>query len=181
MVIIILNIKKIKIIGIIIAFILCFPLHFIYDKFPNFITSIFFPVNESIWEHMKILFGSIIISGVIQKIIVILKKDKINNMCFSNFIAAITSIPIFLIIFLPFYFIIGENIIINIIIMLITIIISEIISYLITNMKDYKLENVVILFVIIIYIIFALLTYYPPRNFLFIEEKTLSYGINNKN
>jgi hypothetical protein len=172
-----LNKKKLKIFGIILAFIICFPLHFIYDIFPNFLTSIFTPVNESIWEHMKILFGSIILSGVIQKIIVIAKKEKINNMCFSNFIAAITSIPIFLTIFLPIYKIIGENLIVNIILMLIVIIICEYIAYKITNIKDLKLENITILLVIIIYTIFGILTYYPPKNNLFIEESTNTYGI----
>lgn len=165
------NKKNLKIFGAILAFLLCFPLHFIYDKFPNFLTSVFTPVNESIWEHMKILFGSIIISGVIQKLIVIFKKETINNMCFSNFIAALTSIPIFLIIFLPIYAIIGENLIVNIILMLLTIIICEFIAYKITNLKDLKLENITILLVIIVYTIFGILTYYPPNNFLFIESQ----------
>ena len=93
------KIKTLKIIGAVIALTLPFPLHFLYKMFPNFITSIFLPVNESIWEHMKILFGSIILSGVIQKIITIIKKEEINNICFSNFIAAISSIPIFLILY----------------------------------------------------------------------------------
>ena len=60
------KLKILKIFGIILAFFLCFPLHFLYDKLPCFITSIIAPVNESIWEHMKILFGSIIISGVVK-------------------------------------------------------------------------------------------------------------------
>lgn len=152
------NKKKLKILGIILAFGLCFPLHFLYDKFPSFITSIFAPVNESILEHMKILFGSIILSGVIQKIIILIKKEKINNICFSNFIAAISSIPIFLIMFLPIYSIIGENMIITIILMLVAIIISEIISYIIMNKKDFKLEKITIIFVIFVYVIFMLLT-----------------------
>ena len=171
------NKKHLKIFGTILAFCLCFPLHFIYNKFPNFLTSIFTPVNESIWEHMKILFGSIILSGVIQKIIVILKKENINNMCFSNFIAALTSIPIFLIIFLPIYFIIGENLIVNIILMLITIIIGEFIAYKITDIKNLKLENVTILLVIIVYTIFGILTYYPPNNYLFFELDPSVCGI----
>ena len=50
------SLKKLKILGVIMAFLLCFPLHFLYDKIPSFITSIISPVNESIWEHMKILF-----------------------------------------------------------------------------------------------------------------------------
>ena len=120
------KLKVLKIFGIILAFFLCFPLHFLYDRLPCFITSIIAPVNESIWEHMKILFGSIIISGVVQKIIIKLKKETFKNVCISNYIAAITSIIIFLIIYLPIYNIIGEKLIITIIIMLITIIISEI-------------------------------------------------------
>lgn len=154
------NKKKLKIIGGIIAFLLCFPLHFLYDVFPNFLTNILAPVNESIFEHMKILFGSIIFSGVIQKLIVKIKKVKINNVCFSNFIAALSSIPIFLIMFLPIYFILGETLIITIIIMLLAIIIAEIISYKIMNKRDYKLENVTIIWVILVYIIFLVLGYY---------------------
>lgn len=169
--------KKLKIIGIIIAFGLCFPLHFLYEKFPNFLTSILAPVNESIWEHMKMLFSSIILSGVIQKIIVIIKKQDYNNICFSNFVAAISSIPIFLIMFLPIYYIIGENMAVSIIIMLITIIIVEIISYIIMNQDNFHLEKLTILFVIIVYIIFTLLTYFPLKIDIFMDPKKMIYGI----
>lgn len=171
------NLKKIKIISILIAFALCFPLHFLYDKFPNFITSIFAPVNESIWEHMKILFGSIILTGVIQKIYMIIKKEKINNICFSNLIGALLSIPIYLLIFLPIYSIIGESMVLAISVMLIAIIIAEFISYKIMLVKDLKLEKITIIFVILTYAIFTLLTYYPVKNNLFIDKKTSTYGI----
>lgn len=170
--------KKLKIMGIIIAFTLCFPLHFLYDKLPCFLTSIIAPVNESIWEHMKLLFGSIIISGIIQKIIVKSKKIEINNICFSNFIAAISSIPIFLLIYLPIYYIIGENFIITIVIMFIAITTSEFIAFLITNRKkDLGLENISILFVILTYLVFALLTYFPPQFDLFLDPESITYGI----
>lgn len=171
------NKKILKIIGVIIAFILCFPFHFLYDKFPCFLTSMFAPVNESIWEHMKLLFGSIIVSGIIQKLIIIYRKEKVNNICFSNFIGALLSIPIFLILFLPIYFIIGENFILTISIMLLTIILSEIISYKIMNQKDFNMENKTIIFVIIIYSIFTLLTYFPLKNVLFIDPTNNTYGI----
>lgn len=171
------NIKKLKILGIIVAFGLCFPLHFLYEKFPNFVTSILSPVNESIWEHMKLLFGSIILSGVIQKIIMLIRKGKINNICFSNFVAAISSIPIFLIMYLPIYYFIGSKTVINIVVMLIAIILAEIISYKIMNKKDFKLENITIFFAIGIYIIFGILTYYPLKTDLFIDPTTSNYGI----
>ena len=171
------NKKKLKILGVIIAFILCFPLHFLYDLMPNFITSIFLPVNESIAEHMKILFGSIMISSVIQKIIVIKKDLNIKNICISNFTGAVLSIPIFLLIFVPIYKAIGENMPITIFLMFITIVISQIISYIIINSKNLGLENVTIFLVIIVYIIFGLLTYFPPENDLFMDPTNLTYGI----
>lgn len=169
--------KKLKILGIVIAFLLTFPLHFLYDKLPCFITSIIAPVNESIWEHMKILFGSILIAGVIQKIIVKVKKLDINNVCISNFTAAVISIPIFLIMFLPVYSAIGKNFIVTIIIMFIAIVIAEIISYFIMKKNDLKLENMAIIFTITVYIIFGLLTYFPPQNELFMDPSSLIYGI----
>lgn len=171
------NKKKLKILGVVIAFVLCFPLHFLYDLMPNFITSIFLPVNESIAEHMKILFGSIMISSVIQKIIVIKKELNIKNICISNFTGAVLSIPIFLLIFVPIYKAIGENMPITIFLMFITIVISQIISYIIINSKNLKLENVTIFLVIIVYIIFGLLTYFPPENDLFMDPTNLTYGI----
>lgn len=173
------KIKKLKILGIILAFLLTFPLHFLYDKAPSFITSIIAPVNESIAEHMKILFGSILIAGVIQKIIVKTKKLNINNVCISNFTAAISSIPIFLIMYMPIYNAIGENLPVTIIIMFITIVIAEIISYLMMKKEDLKLENMAIVFTIIVYVIFGILTYFPPERELFLDPISSNYGIKN--
>lgn len=169
--------KKLKILGVVLAFLFCFPIHFLYDKFPGFITSIFAPVNESIWEHMKILFGSILLSGGIQKIIVIKYKLNYNNICFSNFIGAISSIPIFLMMFLPIYIIIGENFPITIFIMFIAILIAEIIAYIIMNKNDLELENITIVWVIIVYIIFAILSYNPIEYGIFIDPISKTCGI----
>lgn len=173
------KLRNLKILGVILVFAFCFPLHFLYDKMPCFITSIIAPVNESIWEHMKILFGSILLSGVIQKIITKVKKLPYNNICISNVVASISSIPIFLIIFLPIYNSIGENFVITIILMFITIAISQVITIFIIRKKNLHMENAAILIVIIAYIIFGILTYNPPQNKLFLDPMTLNYGIKN--
>ena len=34
------SLKKLKILGVIMAFLLCFPLHFLYDKIPSFIIDL---------------------------------------------------------------------------------------------------------------------------------------------
>ena len=54
-----------KTIMIIVCIILAFPTHFVYDIFPNKLTAIFFPINESIWEHMKILVTSFLTSNLL--------------------------------------------------------------------------------------------------------------------
>ncbi len=173
------KLRYLKLLGVIMAFLLCFLIHFLYDLAPCFITSVIAPVNESIAEHMKILFGSILLSGVIQKIIVKVKHLPYKNVCISNFTAALLSIPIFLVMYMPIYKAIGENLIITIIIMLIAIIIVEIISYLIMKKEDVKLENMAIIFTITVYTIFGILTYFPPEQELFLDPINLTYGIKN--
>ncbi len=172
------KLKTLKIIGVILAFIFAFPIHFLYDKAPSFLTSIIFPVNESIWEHMKIIFGSILFSGAIQKIIIKIKHLPYKNICISNVVSALSSIFIFLLIYLPIYYSLGEYLPLTIFLMLITFIISQIITLFIIKLKDLYLENFAIFLVIIIYLIFGLLTYYPPSNNLFLDPISLNYGIN---
>lgn len=174
------KLKLLKILGIILSFALAFPLHFLYDKIPSFITSIFLPVNESIAEHMKIIFGSIVLSGVIQKLIILKTNLNANNNCFSHFIGAILAIPIFLIIFIPVYNAIGENLPVTLIIMFITFVIAHLISYIIMTKKDLRLEKLTILFVFVIYIIFGILTYFTPQTNLFMDPVDLCYGIDCK-
>ena len=176
------NLKKSRIISTIGIFLLCFLFHFIYEWNPITITAIFFPVNESIWEHMKLLFSAIIFYGIIDYIILQKFKIKYNNFFISLFITALTIIPIYLIMFLPIYYKIGENMVITIGNMLLSIIISQVISYYILKAKDFDKLNIISLILIIIsYIVFAYLTYNPIKSELFFDTKEEKYGINNYN
>ena len=83
------NLKKIKIISSIGIFLLCFLFHFLYNWFPSSLTAIFFPVNESIWEHMKLLFSAVIFFGIIEYIILQKFKISYNNFFASLFVSAI--------------------------------------------------------------------------------------------
>lgn len=176
------NLKKIKIISTIGIFILCFIFHFVYEIMPNTLTAIFFPVNESIWEHQKLIFTSVIMYGIIDYIILQKFKIKYNNFFTSLFVSAFTIIPIFLTLYLPLYHKIGPKMFLNIGIMLIAIIISQVISYYILKAKDFNTINIISLILIIIsYIILAYLTYNPIKNELFFDTEKEKYGINNYN
>ena len=38
-------------------------LHFLYDLWPNILTALISPVNESVWEHFKLLFWPTLLSA----------------------------------------------------------------------------------------------------------------------
>ena len=173
------KLKTIKIISVIGIFLLSFLAHFAYELFPNVLVSIFFSVNESIWEHMKILFTSILLYGVIDYILLSKNNIKINNFKSQLFFTSFISIPIYLIIYLPIYNLIGENLFVSIFIMIIVYAIIAYISYKMLISDDLKLFNMISIYLIIImYFIFTYLTYFPIHSYIFYDTNENKYGIN---
>lgn len=173
------NIKKIKIISVFFILGLTILFHFLYDWWPNVIFSTLFPVNESIWEHMKLLYFGIIIYGIVEYFIMKKLNLVFNNFLLNLFITSYSSIIIYLAIFLPIYNIIGENMIVSISLLVVVIILESIISYHILNYRNlgsiYNIISVVML--IIGYIGFVYLTYKPIRNYIFYDKLENKYGI----
>ena len=171
--------KKLILINSILTFLLCFLTHFLYDWFPNPIFSLFFPVNESIWEHMKMIYTTILLYGIIEYFILTRYKLMRNNFLLSVFLKSIIAIPIYLAIFLPFYYNLGENMIITFIILFLTIVIVNYIGYKIQESDEIKYQNTIsIIGIIIVYTIMGFLTYNTPHNELFFDTQEEKYGIN---
>ena len=176
------NLKKDKILSSILIIALCFLFHFLYEWFPNPLFAIFFPVNESIWEHMKILFSSICFYGIIDYIILYKNKISFNNFFFNIFTTAFLSVVVYLLIFIPIYKSFGENMIVSISLMIIVIILSQIISYFILKSKHiHYINSISFILIIISDIIFGYLTYNPIHNYLFLDNIKNIYGIKNYN
>lgn len=172
------NQKRIKIMSIVIVFLFAFPLHFIYDWFPNTFTAIFFPVNESIWEHMKLLFDSFLLCSVIEFGLLKYFDMHVHNFLFSTFVGAFFSIGLYLILYLPLYYMLGENMILNLGVMLVTIIVIELFQLWIWKQSHISyLDYASIVMMIATYIIFAYLTFYPPKLSLFFDTQEEKYGI----
>ncbi len=174
-----LNLKKMIFINAILTFILCFLTHFLYTWIPNPIFSIFFPVNESIWEHMKMIYTTILIYGIIEVFIMKKFNIKFNNLLISIFIKAVICIPIDLLIYLPILKIFAEHMIVTFIILFIAILISNIIGYFILKSNEIKYEKTIsIIGIILVYIIMIILTYKPLKYDLFYDRTEQKYGIN---
>ena len=161
------KLKKVKIIGTIVIFLFCFPLHFLYDFSPNFLTSIISPINESIWEHMKLIYTSYLIWGIVEYFL--LKNNKnINNFFIQLFLVPIFGICIYLIIYLPIYNLFGENLIVSILLLFIIIALEQIFSYFFLKSEEIKNDKIIgIIGSLLVYIIFGYFTYFPLDNYLF--------------
>lgn len=164
--------------SILLLFGLSFLTHFLYEWFPNNLFAIFFPVNESIWEHMKMLYTTIILYGGIEYFILRKLNLSVHNYLFSVFVSAICSIPIYLILFLPFYQKGFHQMIFYFIIMLITYAICSCISYYIMTRKQMKYQSYISVgFIIFGFIILGYLTYHPLKNSLFFDPQEEKYGL----
>jgi len=90
--------KKI-LLGTLLVLILSALYHDIYELFPNTITSFFFPIDESIWEHNKMILLAFITWAILEKIS--MKSSK--NSLFKNLVACVTTIILVLTIFTPVF------------------------------------------------------------------------------
>lgn len=66
-------------------------LHFLYDLWPNAFTALLSPINESVWEHLKLLFWPMLAGAAL------LSRRKPNKERFwSSFFIGILATPTFL-------------------------------------------------------------------------------------
>lgn len=171
------TLKKWKIISVVGIFLVSALLHFIYDWFPNFFTSLFFPVNESIWEHNKIIVGSFLILAIIEKI----HYKKRKNVIFAEVISALVCMTLVMLIFTPVYLYIlktNDNMIVTFAIFIIAITISQIVSYHLLQ-KEYhpRLEELGVILFVIFFLINIIFTYYPPKFAIFYDYTNQIYGL----
>ena len=158
--------------------------HFIYDLLNRpFLIGLFFPVNESIWEHLKLVILPFTIFGIIYSFITRKKQLSLNNFWYYLSISIIISMVI-----IPTLHYTYRSIFktvpdfVNIIIYILSIIISF--YYIYTNMKkEYihvssKNKNPTgILIIISLFLLFIVFTIYPPKLELFRDPITNTFGI----
>jgi len=168
------NKKRFVVINAIVTFLLGFIVHGMYQWFPSTITSIF-PVNESLFEHVKLIYLSPIFSVLI---VGAFYKYKINNIFFGMLVSIIFNILFFYVLYLPIYYLLGNSLIMTLIVYFITIIASNYIYYLvIKNDKNKNLDIISVAFSIIGIFGLTYLSYNPPKTDFFKDPENNTYGI----
>ena len=169
--------KKFIIINIFLTFAIGFLVHNIYHWIPSVVTTIF-PVNESLFEHMKLIYISPIISSFILYLFFKKKNYHINNYLFGLIVSTIFNIIIFYLVYLPIYYSQGQSMIMTLSIYFITICISNYLYYLIVEMNYSKRLNIIsLIMIIVIGSILTYFTYHPIMIDFFRDPETNTYGI----
>lgn len=175
------NYKLWKKISIILIYFIAVILHFTYDIVPGNFTAAFLPVNESVWEHLKMTFNAFLIYSIIEYIIFKVKNKHVNNFLFSILTSALASMLVTLVLFYPLFYTFGENVIVTQIVYLISIIAGVYISYLVQKDTNNEKTLNIMSFLILLFLEFGFiyLTFNPRTTDIFIDKPNNKIGIYN--
>ena len=170
------SLLKFQFISFFITAILGVLLHFTYElSDKNFIASIFSSINESTWEHLKLIFFPMLLSTIFGYLY--FKKNYSNYLC-ARTISIIISMIFTIVFFYTYTGILGRNIaFVDISSFFISVLIGEYVTYKLAN-SDFKCDkSIAIGFLVGIFILFAVFTFNPPNIKLFEDPLTGTYGI----
>ena len=151
--------------------------HFVYAWTPNVVAAAIFPVNESVWEYLKLFLVPSAIFYVIEFIAI---GYRFRNYIFAHGMSLV-AMP--LVTLAMFYFYrnlagVGESLLINVIITFISICIGLYVGYKLTIQKR-KIGNSRATFIIaaVLLVLYGVLTFIPPKTPMFQDSNTGGYGI----
>lgn len=167
-------IKQYTIIGIFFVLIIGSLAHFLYDwSGENYIVGLFTPINESIWEHMKLLFFPMLI----YSLIIILKFGNkyacIPSALYLGILTGAFLIPLF---YYAYTSILGKNVfILDIATFILSIVIAFYLAYKLSlscKLKSYS--SLLCILVCILFVLFLVFTYHPPDAAIFQDPTALT-------
>lgn len=170
------KIRNYQIFSVIFTFILGTLLHFAYElSGENIIVASFSAINESVWEHLKLLYFPMLLTLIIGYFYI--GKNAPNFLC-SKTIGIITSMLFTIIFFYTYSGILGKNIaIVDISLFFVATILGEYVAYKLMNSMLKCNNKVAILVLILIGICFIIFTYSTPKIGIFKDPITEQYGI----
>lgn len=173
------KVKKWEIAEVIFVIILGTLLHFVYkwSGYSNAV-AIISTINESVWEHLKLVLYPVLIFTLIEYLF---SGLKFNNLWPAKAAFILSSMCLIVIIFYTYTFFTGKNLlVVDILTYIISIIVGEIISSYILNITKLPdlIQAVSKIVICALIIIFSIFTFYPPKFPIFKNPEDGTYGIN---
>ena len=163
------KLKIVQIVVIILAIVFGTLLHFTYEwSGENRIVGLFSATNESVWEHLKLVFYPMLILAIVEYFVV---KKEANNYIEAKSLGIFLAIAFIIVFYYSYTGIIGKTFfIIDILTFIISIILGEWVSYklMIRKSESTTLSKILSSAIIFYFLIsFILFTYNPPNINLF--------------
>ncbi len=162
------SLKWFCIIGAVVTIILGVISHFVYDwTGGNFFVGLFFPVNESTWEHMKLLFFPMFAYALVAGKKMEEEYPCIYNAMFTGILVGLALIPVF---FYTYTGVLGFNVDwINIALYVISVLTAYYVVYRVAQKctkGDWKILRYVMYALLLAFMVF---TVYPPKLGIFVS------------
>lgn len=187
-------IKNLSIWGAVFAIVLGSFIHFVYDwSGNNFLVSLVAPINESPWEHMKLVFTPLILFGFVDFYFLKIHPERSRAsrgrveraipLCFALLKEIGVAIAFILAVFYLYASLTGYSILaVDITSFVIGIILAKWIGYkiLIGNYTKWEFNGLNTIFIVLLILIAAFFIYAtisPPHVNLFQDPVTTTYGI----
>jgi hypothetical protein len=154
-------------------------LHFVYDwSGHNRLVGIFSPVNESIWEHLKLLFVPMLLFSAVEYFEI--------GKYYPNFIAAksfgmVIGMFAIIVAFYTYTGIIGEHFLwADILTFIFGVVVAYAYSWRAINQGSLLPQSVGIMLTIVLAMCFILFTFHAPHIALFLDPVSKKYGISHQ-
>ncbi|MCT4687291.1 DUF6512 family protein [Vallitalea sp.] len=151
--------------------------HFLYEWTECTLIGVFSPVNESEWEHIKIMFYPVILVSIIEYFFI---RYVVNNFVFAKAVSALVFIgTTYLLIFL-YEYIFGEGeMVLHVVTYIIGAFVGQLVSYIILKSpKGNNCKNLIGYYIFLfLFLIITLFTFRPLQCDFFRDSTTGYYGI----
>lgn len=166
--------------GFLVIVILGFLYHYLYEwSNKSLLIAAIAPVNESVWEHLKLGLWAVITFSVVEYFVL---GKTVNNYFFAKAVGVlIISFTILLIFYTYTIFVDRTILFLDISSYIIGALICQVFCYKMFQLKHSKSLNILgIILLISFCLIFAIFTFYPPHVELFKDQNFNTYGIETK-
>lgn len=169
------KIRNYQIASVIFACILGTLLHFIYEWCgESQFVAWFSAINESVWEHLKLLFFPMLITTIIG--FCYIGKNMPNFLC-AKMLGIITAMLFIIIFFYTYTGIIGKSIVfIDIASFFVAVVMGEYVAYKLTMSKIKCNKIVATIILVAVLVSFIIFTYFAPHLGIFKDPVTGQYG-----
>lgn len=150
--------------------------HFLYELFNhNKIAAIFFAVNESTWEHIKIGLTPLFIFAIVEYFL----YGQSVNFWFNKMLSLFTFVFLIPTMFYSYKLLTKKHfLILDIIIFVLSLFVSLLLNYYLNNITfNFSYDVIGIIGILILLTMYFSFTYFPLKNFIFLDPITKRFGI----